>query len=478
MPSIDRNDPAPFYLQVYTQIIEGIESGLYAAGKKLPSIRECARELGVSNTTIELAYQKLTAEGYVQARRGSGYTICAMGETPINPPERFSDEYRTALDELTQAVDRDSSNAEIRYDFAYDTIDKSLFPFTTWAKISREVFFGPGAENACLYNSRQGLKQLREQIAHYVASEYGLNCIAEQVLVMPTTRDIISAITSLFDPARDKFAMENPGYNEVRRIVSKSGFAVQPIPVNPFPQWEEIRRSIEDAKLVFTTPTCQFPTCKPMPYDLRQRLVKWADEHDAYLIDDEYGWEFQSSITRTPTLAALDKTGRVITIGTFSNCFTPAICLSYAILPPQLMLRWLRASGKTHPGSPWQTQAGMAMFMADNHWRTHIRKMRTTMNRKRQEALAALERYMGDAVEIITGPCNLFILVQTRDGRTESELIDAAEAYGVRVYPTSIYWDGIPDDEWGYVLVGYAGIPEEAISPGIQTLARAWNIQS
>ena len=477
MPSIDRNDSAPFYLQVYTQIAEGIESGLYPAGKKLPSIRECARELGVSNTTIELAYQKLTAEGYVQARRGSGYTICALDEAPASPVKLFSSEYQSALAELMAPSGDGSKLDDAAYDFAYDTIDKSLFPFAAWARISREVFFAPGAENACLYNSRQGLRQLREQIAHYVASEYGLNCVAEQVLIMPTTRDLISAILSLFDPAHDAFAMEDPGYNEVRKIVRQSGFAVQSIPVSPFPEWDSARRYIDGAKIVFTTPSCQFPTNQPMPLDLKQHLISWAEEHDAYLIDDEYGWEFQSGIARTPTLAALDKTGRVITIGTFSNCFTPAICLSYAILPPQLMLRWRRIAGKAHPGSPWQTQAGMAMFMADDHWRTHIRKMRTAMLRKRRAALEALEKYMGDSVEALIGPCSLFILMQTRDDRSESELIEAAERAGVRVYPTSPYWSEKPPETWRYVLVGYAGIAEEAIAPGILTLARAWGIR-
>ena len=102
MPSIDRNSPKPFYQQVYTQIAEGIESGLYPAGKKLPSIRECARALSVSNTTIELAYQKLTELGYVQARRGSGFTICEIDTTQGKQSERFSPEYLNSLEKLKQ----------------------------------------------------------------------------------------------------------------------------------------------------------------------------------------------------------------------------------------------------------------------------------------------------------------------------------------------------------------------------------------
>lgn len=477
MPSIDRNSSAPFYQQVYEQIAQGIESGLHPPGKKLPSIRECARELGVSNTTIELAYQKLTEEGYVQARRGSGYTICALSSAPAKASERFADEYQRALAQLVEAESADSVPSEIIYDFAYDTIDQSLFPFTSWARISREVFFSPGAERACLYNDRQGLRGLREQIARYVGGEYGLSCAPEQVVVMPTTRDLISSIISMFDPPSTPFAMEEPGYNEVRRTIREHGFPIKPVPVHPFPTWDEARPFIEGAKIVFTTPTCQFPTNRPMPIDLRRHLVEWAEQTGAYLIDDEYGWEFQSGIARTPSLAAIDRSGRVITIGTFSNCFTPAVCLSFAILPPQLMLRWRETEGKAHPQVPWQTQAGMAMFMQDDLWRAHIRRMRTAMLRKRQTVLKAIDEYMGSAVEALIGPCSLFILVQVHDGRSSAELIDAAAKVGVRVYPTDFYWNARPPKSWRYVLIGYAGIAEEAIAPGILTLARAWGLR-
>ncbi len=474
MPSIDRNSPEPFYLQVYGQIARGIESGLYPAGKKLPSIRECARELGVSNTTIELAYQKLTEEGYVQARRGSGYTICELNSAVSNPALQFSHEYQEALEQLTQSENQRENAPRPRYDFAYDAIDRSVFPFTTWARISREVFFAQGSEDARLYNDRQGLAALREQIARYVCSEYGLSCSPEQVLVMPTTRDLVSEVMALFDPATTRFAIEDPGYDEVSKQLTALGYDVATIPITPYPTWEETLEFIDGANIVFVTPGCQFPTNRPMPLELRQRLVDWARENGAYLIDDEYGWEFQSGIARTPSPTTLDRAGRVITLGTFSNSFTPAISLSYAILPPQLMLKWQQSQRSAHPQVPWQTQAAMAMFMNEGHWRMHIRKARTTMTRKRNALLAALERHMGESVEVVLGPSSLFALVKTVDGRCEKELVEAASARGVRVYPTSQYWHDEPPEDWTYVLVGYASIEEGDIDPGIRALARAW----
>lgn len=478
MPSIDRNSPSPFYVQIYEQIAHGIESGLYPSGKKLPSIRECARELGVSNTTIELAYQRLTEEGYVSARRGSGYTICAIDVKPSNPTEEYDPDYQSSLEALVVSELNRVETEPILYDFAYDAVEMGTFPFGSWARISREVFFDDGAEASCLYNDRQGLFELRDQIAHYLSSEYGLSCIAEQVLIMPTTRDLVSAILALFDPRETTFAMEEPGYDEVSRKLIERGYAVRHVPVYPYPSLEQEKQLLEGADIVFTTPACQFPSNHPMPLELRRGLVEWASETGAYLIDDEYGWEFQSGVARIPTLAALDRTGHVISLGTFSNSFTPAVCLSYAVLPPKLMMLWQERERDAHPQVPWQTQAAMATFMREGLWRTHVRKVRTSIKNKRHQLIESLERRMGDSIEIVEGLSSLFVLVQTKDGRSEDELIEAAAKCGVKIYPTKRYWAKGEPDSWRYVLIGYAGIPLDAIDSGIATLARSWGFDS
>ena len=474
MPSIDRTSGVPFYQQVYEQIAQGIESGLYPAGKKLPSIRECARDLGVSNTTIELAYQRLTEEGYVQARRGSGFSICELATTPTSKMERFSQEYRNHQEALVADEETRRSAHPAVYDFAYDSVDASIFPCTVWARICREVFFEEGADQACLYNDPQGLRDLRDQIANYLNSEYGLACLPEQILIMPRTRDLVAEIIALFDPSETVVALENPGYDEVRKRLEKTGYSIRPFPVFPYPAWEEAEKTLRDVNLVFTTPVSQFPSNHLMPEDLRRSLVAWASETGAYVIDDEYGWEFQAGLARTPSLAAIDAVGRVITIGTFSNSFTPAACLSYAVLPPQLMLRWRKRSNGSHPPVPWQTQAAMASFMKEGLWRTHVRKIRTAMHKKKSVLIQALNEHLGDTFDIVEGQNSLFVLLMARDGRSEEQLVEEAARLNARVYPTSQYWDGEAPADWRYVLVGYAGIPIDSIEDGVKALAQAW----
>lgn len=473
MPAIDRNSSVPYYVQVYEQVSNGIESGVYPAGKKLPSIRECARELDVSNTTIELAYQKLVEEGYIEAKRGSGFTVCVLSQKPKRSFGRFSEEYRECRQQL-ELSDRQADRAPSPFDFAYDAVDATTFPYSAWARICRDVFFGQGAEAACLYNDRQGLNDLREQIALYLSGEYGVDCSAEQVLVMPTTRDLVSEVMVLFAPSETVVAMEEPGYDEVGKRLRERGYTVKPLPVYPLPTWNEVEKDLEGTDIVFMTPACQFPSNHVLSLDARKKVVDWARCTGAYIIDDEYGWEFQSGMARIPSLAALDEHGRIITIGTFSNSFTPAVSLSYAVLPPQLMLKWRETRRDAHPQVPWQTQAAMAAFMNEGHWRTHVRKIRTAMNKKRSILIDSLNKYMGGKIEVVEGSSSLFVLVKTIDGRQEDELIEAAARVDVRVYPTSRYWSGDMPKDWRYVLVGFAGIPVDDIDGGVQLLAESW----
>ena len=477
MPLLNRESPTPYYQQVYEQIAQGIDEGYYSVGEKLPSIRECARELGVSNTTVELAYQRLTEEGYVEARRGSGYAVCEAPVKPEGSQTQYTPEYLQALDELKAMPSNDATHECETYawDFSYDAADHAAFPFTSWARICRDIFFSPDAESACLYNDQQGLLELREQIVRFLVKDYGITAVADQILIMPTTRDLVSEIMTLFDPPTTCVAMEEPGYDEVASKLRRSGYDTKMINTYPTPSWEAIEEQLEGTRVLYLTPACQFPTNATMPMALRERFVEWAQRTGAYIFDDEYGWEFQMGANRAPSLRALDHAGRVIMLGTFSSSFTPAVCLSFAVLPPQLMIKWRRSKGNAHPRVPWQTQAAMAVFMEEGLWRAHQRKMRTLMTKKRKAIVAAIEEHLGDSVQLLSESSSSFVLAQATDGRTEDELIRSAAQAGVRVYPTRQYWSGSVPDDWHYVLIGYAGIPINDIEPGIRALAGAWN---
>lgn len=470
---VDKSSTEPFYQQIYRNIASGIESGACVEGTRLPSIRACAKDLDVSVTTIEIAYRELVAEGYVEARQGSGHVVRKVRDAEGTKLKR-SAEYLEALEQLHAHTH--ATRPSVEYDFAYDAIDPSIFPLAAWAKTSRDVFFGENADRSFFYDDPQGLRQLRTEIAAHVNEEMGLDWSPSQVLIMPTTRDLLNEILTLFDASSTTIGLENPGYDEAYAAIARLGFRTRPISVFPVPTKEEVLGMVNGLDILFCTPSCQFPTNASMSRELCESLMAWANETEAYIVADEYGWELASGVVRVPPMASYDTQGRVIMVGTFSNCFSPSVCLSYALLPPQLMLRWRGRSARMHPRVPWQTQAAMAAFMREGRWDSHVRKMRQSVLRKREMLVSALRAKMGDAIEIAVG--RQFVLVRTKDARGELELIEAAANEGVRIYSTSRYWMGYPHPNWDYVLVGYAGLQIDDIEPGVEVLARAWGFAS
>ena len=476
MITIDRNDSTPFYRQIYNQVVESIETGAYRMDDRLPSIRKFAIDLGVSRNTVEQAYTLLSQEGYAEARPGSGYFINPV-DSLRQRSQAFGDDYLTAMADLHALQGRLHKKPPCKYDFAYDRMDVDAFPYSRWARISRDILLDPCRFDVCRYPDRQGLFELREQIATYLIKEQDIVAHPDQIVILPTTRRSISSILHLFKREDAVVYTDNPGYPEAFNAARNEGYEVVPHPIFPDFTWSKLVPKPEHenkAKVVYTTPANQYPTNALMQLEERQAFVKWAAENDAYIIEDEYCHEFRYGGPHLPSLHALDTEGRVITMGTFSKSLAPSLCLTYIVLPPRLMMRWLLPGGLMHAQVPWQTQYTLAEFMRGDYWYAHLRRLQTVYRRKHDAIIEAIERHLGDRVEYLQQETGLHVLVRPKDSRVEAELIRLAAASGIRVYPTSQDWIADKPDSWNYVLVGYSAIPFDDIDPGIRTLAKAW----
>ena len=476
MIAVDRNDPTPFYQQIYKQVVESVETGAYRMDDRLPSIRKFAVDLGVSRNTIEQAYTLLAQEGYAEARPGSGYFINPVDSLHQNT-RAFSAGYNAAMEKLLEQQENARDKQAYEFDFAYDRMDADAFPYSRWARISRDILLDPCRFDVCHYSDRQGLPELREQISTYLIKEQDIVAHPAQIVILPTTRRSFTSILHLFEREDIVVYVDNPGYPEAYNAARDNGYEVVPHTIYPRYSWANLQVAPEHqhkTKLVYTTPANQYPTNAVMPIEERQALVNWAAENDAYIIEDEYCHEFRYGSLHLPSLHALDTEGRVITMGTFSKSLAPSFCLTYMVLPPELMLRWLRPSGLLHTQVPWQTQYALAEFMRGDYWYAHLRRLQTLYRRKHEAIIGAIAAHLGNRVEFLRQETGLHVLVRTCDGRSEEELIRLAAEAGVRVYPTSQDWITGKPDSWNYVLIGYSAIPANQIEPGIQALARAW----
>lgn len=459
---LDEHSDTPFYRQLEAQLREGIESGTYPTGSRLPSIRGLAADLGCARNTVEQAYHLLVQEGYVASRPGSGYVV--QNVTYLQPDASAP----------SCAVLLGGPRRKARYDFTYGNLEPGTFPAAAWRAITDGILLSVEAAGCDAYNDPFGEESLRAAIAWRLVTQRDIDCTPEQIVVQGGTQTSVQNLLTLFDAARDTVAMEDPGYDGVRSVIERARFAIKPCRVT-----DDVRVFLSDlessgARLAYLTPSSQFPTCRIMPTDVRERVLAWAEDADAYILEDDYCRDFRYRERSLAPLASMDDRGRVIYMGTFSKSLSPALRMNYLVLPTPLLKRWREAFASSYSPVPWLNQQVLARFMTDGSWGRHLRRVQTRNRRKYDALTAALREYMGGKVDVLECGTGLHLLVRVRDGRSQDELVAAAAAADVAVYPTKKYWANPARAAEGVVLVGFSSIAEVDIRPGIAALARAW----
>lgn len=483
MLNLDKSSETPLYEQIYGQVVERIVDDVYAPETRLPSIRDLAGTLQCSRNTVTTAYKMLVQEGFVVSQPGSGYYITgdrlllqrfkqeasSFELLPGEEPRRLVDEA------LVDARKEDCfDDAAAMYDFTYRNLEPGSFPQLEWKGLVDDVLLSPIAVSCNFYANADGESRLREVLARYIAVSRGIHCRPDQIIVQGGTQAALHNLILLFDARVDPVAMEDPGYIGARSVFERGGFRVVPCSVldDGISFADAVARS--GAKLAYTTPSNQFPMGMVMQEKVRRQLLAWAEETDAYVIEDDYCHELNYRNKVQPALATLDTQGRVIYMGTFSKSLSPAMRVNFMVLPDALLERWTRVFSEAYSAVNWIAQETLARYLESGRYSRHIRRIQLR-NKKKYEALkSAIATYMGDRVDVIEGGAGLHVLVAVKDGRAQDELIALAHSVGVAVYGTDKYWITHPHPLKSCVLIGFSFIEEQEIRLGIKRLARAW----
>lgn len=460
---LDEESQTPFYLQIFDQIRRNIQGGAHPAGGKLPSIRSLAGELQCSRNTVEAAYQMLVEEGYAASKPGSGYIVQDISHIDFTVPSCSA----------VHLAPQQSNEPEIHFDFNYGNLQAGTFPAQTWKTLTDDILLSVNAKPMDTYTDPLGELDLRAEVAWRLSMVRGVTCDPEQVIIQAGTQASIHNLLLLFDPQNDIIATEEPGYDAVRKVIERNRFQLSFCKVAG--ESADFVSDVEasQAKLVYVTPSSQFPTCGVMSSKRRERLIEWARKNDAYILEDDYCREFRYVARPLPPMHSMDP-DRVIYMGTFSKSVSPALRVNYLVLPPRLLEKWNEIFKETYPPVPWLTQAVLTRFIRDGHRDRLLRKQQTRNKSKYETLVSTLEEYMGERVEVLKNGTGLHLLVNVLDGRPQEELINAAAEHGVRVYDTNRYWAQEDHALKSCVLVGFSAIPEEDIRPGIKALTHAW----
>ncbi|MBI9087932.1 MAG: PLP-dependent aminotransferase family protein [Desulfobacterium sp.] len=468
---LDETSATSLYMQIYGQVKGQILSGRIKEGSRLPSIRSLSVSLGVSKNTVKVAYHQLCSEGYLVNRARRGFFSQRIDqELFLNLNEKNAGKAAEArpLGEGTR-----SSKQVIRYDFQYGNLNPRDFPMGIWRKIANQVLSPINSRSMASYPERQGECGLRTEIMKYLHMSRGVSCRANQIIVCSGTRFSLGLICQMLKEEFGGVAMEEPGYDGARDVFVNCGLEVAPVG-----HWEEGldlgELTQSKARLLYLTPSHQFPTGSVMSIRKRLELLDWAERNAAIIIEDDYDSELRYGGRPIPSIQSIDGRGRVIYLGTFSKSLSPALRLSYMVLPHPLLERFYEKFRKYVTGAPWLEQKILTSFMADGHWERHLRKV-CLANRKRHDVLIrSVERVMAGRVRLHGKNAGLHVLLEFKDGSFEGERLRQAGAQGVRVYPAAHYWIHRERYPGNMVLMGFGSLAEKEIEEGVCLLGDAW----
>ena len=460
---VDLNSKIHIYEQIYTYIRNEILEGRLTQGEKLPSSRALAEHLQISRSTINLAYEQLLAEGYIEAVACKGYFISKV-EKPLR------------LENIReQLVNQDAEETKYPYHFTPNGIDMKEFPYRTWRRITKEILIDDSKELFSL-GKPQGDFELRETIARYLFAARGVLCTPEQIVV-GAGNDYLLILLQMLLKKDSKIAFENPTYTKAYRIMEALGFEVCLMGMDDNGiRMAELENS--GANIAYVMPSHQFPTGIVTSVGRRHELLKWASaKKDRYLIEDDYDSEFRYRGKPIPSLQGMDQNGKVIYIGTFSKAIAPAIRVSFLVLPERLMKEYEEKGRLISSTVSRIDQKILNEFIRCGAFERHLNRMRKIYKGKHDVLIEALKGFR-KKFTIRGDYAGSHILLCAKYDVEEQWLKERAKANGIKVYGLSDYV--IQDKSFtkmpATIMIGYAGMGQEEIEKGIKILKEAWNI--
>ena len=477
---IDRDAALALHRQLYDELRHLILAGQLRAGTRLPPTRALSAELGVSRNTVVLAIEQLVAEGYVQGKVGAGTFVSeALPESLLRVPSTASPPSRVdRVSECTlsqrgrQFVQLSPHEGASPGAFLPGMPEIATFPFTIWRKLLNKHWRQPTSDSL-VYGSAAGYLPLREAIADYVRTARRVSCTAKQVIIVAGAQQAIQMTIQLLTDAGDAVWIENPAYSGAQALFVGAGLRMTLVPLDK--EGLVVDAGITDcpdARLVYVTPSHQYPVGVTMSLTRRMQLLQWAQKAGAWILEDDYDSEFRFAGHPLASLQGLDQAGRVIYIGTFSKVLFPALRLGYLIVPPALSDAFTTARALLDRGSPWITQMVLNDFIRQGHFARHIRRMRTLYAQRQQILIEAIEQQCSDWLTVNPAPAGLHLVGWLAEGVDDTAVLAAMQARGVQARALSTY-SLMPLKRGGLVL-GFAALDEGTIRAGVKRMAVAW----
>jgi GntR family transcriptional regulator/MocR family aminotransferase len=474
--ALDSDSSVPLYRQIYDQIRVMILDGQIQPGTKLPPSREIALRYKVARVTATTAYDQLRDEGFIYSRVGAGTFVSDLDHSFLEEGE-FAEMYSPSLSTWGQRVldigildERLISSGRRTIDFGFGRSFPHIFPYDIWRRLLARYL---STDDTMLshYGSVAGFYPLRQAVAGYLNRQRGVNCSAEQIIIVSGMQQALDLLSRLLLNRGDEVLIETPGYSGAFQLFKTFGVRLRAVPVDEdgFP----VDRIPTDgqARLAFVTPSNQFPRGGTMPLPRRLALLKWARNTDALILEDDYDGELRYSGHPISALQGLDRDQRVIYLGTFSKVLFPALRLGYVVLPPSLADPFYQAMRLVDRGAPTLTQAAVADFINEGHFERHLQRLRKEYGHRRRALVQAIEENLGASVSYSRVEAGLHVMLFLPPGIDEDVLIREVAKLGVGVYPGKPYH--LEQPARPSILLGFSGLSSDEICEGVVHISEA-----
>ncbi len=480
-----RNSAEPLHQQLYRQIRDELVSGSFSNNSsRIPSSRALAADLGISRLTVNLALEKLHAEGSLRTRIGSGTFVAdSLPETFLSPrrpktqllierPPRLSDRVKNIPDK----------RAGKQFDFgiagppgvsfvpACPALDE--FPIEVWERLRGQVLARKGA-HLLEYASSRGDPDLRKVIAAYLCDYRGARCHPDQIIITAGTQQAMM-ISAMALVNRGEVAwIEDPGFYQARRTFGFAGAIVVPRPVDD--EGITIARPSKrrSPKIIYVTPSHQFPLGMTMSLSRRTALIDFARACDAYIFEDDHNSEFRYTGPPLPCLQGLDNVGRVIYSGTMSKILYPSLRLGYIVAPRQLVEPMIKIRAVMDQHSPAIDQATLARFLTEGFFLTHIKRMRKLYSDRRDFFIEQFNKLLGKYFILEIPEAGLHFVAWLRQKEQMPVITRVCADTGIRPSPLSSCFMKVEPKP--ALTFGFAAWSRAQIREGLSKFAAALN---
>jgi GntR family transcriptional regulator/MocR family aminotransferase len=472
---LEPDDGQPVYVRLYAQLREAILTGRAAAGTRLPASRVLAAELGLSRNTVVAAYTRLADEGYAHARGGAGVYVASVLPEDAAFAALASPDALETMPPVLSARGRQlaamglEGGSACPMPFVADVPAFDVFPLESWIRLMarswRQV-----QPDMLGYAPAAGHAPLREAIAQNLRETRFLRAAGSDVIMTSGSQQSLDLLARvLLDPGESVW-VEEPGYAGVRSAFTAAGARLVPVPVDAEGlSVEEGRRRDPSPRLIFVTPSHQYPLGVTMSMARRVELLAFAQSCGALVVEDDYDSEFRYAGATLPALQSMERAGRVFYLGTFSKSLLPTFRLGVLVPPPAYAAVFASAKSVIDRHPPLLEQVTLLSFMRSGQFAAHIRRMRRIYRERQTVLVEEITRQMGDILHMEPSDAGVHLIGTLKDGRDDQAFCAGARACGILLRPLSDAYLGPPARQG--VLFGFAAIPPRRIVAAVRRLA-------